>query len=555
MSKPKFNPNLPYEAAKPKFDPSQPFETAEEVSQLESAIRGIAQGGSLGFVDEITGALEAAMSDKAYAQARDESRKAYEEAQASNPITYGAGEIGGAIGTAFIPGLNIAKGATLGARAAGAAGLGATAALGSSQADLTKGEYADAAKDTAIGAALGGALQYGGEKYIAPAFKKAGQWVSDSEFGNNTLKKMGKIAANIPEDHTGRYLDNPEVINKAMSREELAENLLDETGVLTQLKEKIGLADSFAWNELDQNTVISKSALLDGAAETLQKKILDPKGALSRTNGFGSSYDKLSAINGELDKISAAFGDNLSEADLKSIVQDISKKAYSDAGSPKYTHSAEGLRDLAEYFNGSLKGGNKEYEKLMVPVANMTKLSKDLERNFINKQDPGSYDKFLSKLNRWNGADESSSMKSGLKLADKLNGTSLSDDINNTLANESFSKGDTQGSRKTLFGTVVGGGIGTLVGGPVGTVIGGALGAGVGQVGDKYAGVIFKQILNGKIAADKGIQQIAPRMGKFAQPLMDAAKRGNTSLAATHFILQQTQPEYRKMIQDMDKGE
>lgn len=526
--------------------------TSSDKSALESGLRGAAQGISMGFGDEITGALESTFTDKTYAQARDESRKAYQEAQDANPITYGAGEIGGAIGSAFIPGLNIAKGATLGARAAGAAALGATAGLGMSEADLTKGDYVGAAKDTAIGGALGGALQYGGEKYIAPALKGAANYMSESEFGNSALKKLGKVMANAPEEHTERYLKNPEAVNNSFSREELAQNLLDEGGSIEQLREKVKLADHFAWKELDENTVIPKAELLDDTFDILKKQILNPKDNLSAIDGVGASSDKLRAITSEMDKIKGAYGDMISEADMKSIIQNLRNKAYSEAGSPKYTHSSEGLRMLAGHLDEMLKGTNKPYEELMVPVANMTKLGKDIERNYINKQDPESYDRFFQKLNKWNSADEASQIKSTMRDSDLFNGTSMYDDINNTLAKETFSKSDTQGSRKTMFGTVIGGAVGTIAGGPAGGVIGSAFGAGVGQVGDKYAGSLFKQILNGKIAADKGIESIAPYIGKYAKPLMEAAKRGNNSLAATHFLLQQTDPNYRKLMKDTE---
>lgn len=36
--------------------------------------------------------------------------------------------------------------------------------------------------------------------------------------------------------------------------------------------------------------------------------------------------------------------------------------------------------------------------------------------------------------------------------------------------------------------------------------------------------------------------------GKFAKPLQEAAARGGNALAATHFVLQQTQPEYRQLV-------
>lgn len=557
MSKPKFNPNQPFEVVgKPKFDPSQPFEEVSkpDISELESGIRGAAQGASFGFSDELTAMLESALTDKTYEQSRDESRAAYKQAQEENPISYGAGEIGGAIGTAFIPGLgvlNAGKAATFAGRAGLAAVQGGLTGAGLSEEEDVSG----IAKDTAIGAATGAAMQGIGEKVIAPAAKYVGGKISNAfssadDMANAALKKSGKFLANVPEEYTDRYIKNPDAVNKAMSREDLAQSLMDETGAMQQLREKLSLDDAIAWNELDENTVIPKSDLLDSLATNLKNSILNEHDSLSRTSGFGSSLQKLNAIEKELDNINNAYGSHLSESDLKSIVQDIRKVAYSYEGSPKYTHQGEGLRDLANYVDLFLKGGNKDYESLMEPVADKTRLLKDLERNFINKQDPASFDKFMQKLSKWQSADPASSMKKSIQRVDQITGTSMADDISNTLAKEAFSKGDTNGSRKTLFGTVVGGGAGSLMGGPVGGVVGGMIGGAAGQVGDKYAGAVFKQVLNGKIAIDKALPVIAPKLGKFAAPITEAAKRGPKALAATHFLLMQRHPEYREVMKD-----
>lgn len=132
---------------------------------LESGARGLAQGASLGFADEISGAAESLFTDKPYAQARDESRANFKRAEEANPMTYGAGQIGGAVGTAFVPGMQ-------GAGLAKLAGMGAAAGLGISEADLTQGDVMGAARDTAIGAGTGlaaGAIAKGASSLIGSA--------------------------------------------------------------------------------------------------------------------------------------------------------------------------------------------------------------------------------------------------------------------------------------------------------------------------------------------------------------------------------------------------
>ena len=93
----------------------------------ESFVRGAAQGASLGFADEITGALRSAFSTKSYQQARDESRAAYKAAEEANPMAYFAGNVTGGLASIFVPGGGIAKAATVGGRNAAGAAMGGEA--------------------------------------------------------------------------------------------------------------------------------------------------------------------------------------------------------------------------------------------------------------------------------------------------------------------------------------------------------------------------------------------------------------------------------------------
>lgn len=52
------------------------------------------------------------------------------------------------------------------------------------------------------------------------------------------------------------------------------------------------------------------------------------------------------------------------------------------------------------------------------------------------------------------------------------------------------------------------------------------------------------------------ILRSAPEMlGKYARPLVSAMERGGSSLGATHYVLQSTDPEYRKMLDEMQGQE
>ncbi len=189
------------------FDWNQ-FQDAEKEaakpSQLESGLRGLAQGAGMGFADEITGGLESAagslglVPDKTYEQARDESRANYHAAQEANPGTYGAGQIGGSLATLAIPGVGAAKGAGLLANAGRAALQGGAMGLGESEAKDLSG----LARDTATGATVGGAL--GGLSHgvgsavntLAPKFANVAEGAKNfvNENGARIAKKVGDVA-------------------------------------------------------------------------------------------------------------------------------------------------------------------------------------------------------------------------------------------------------------------------------------------------------------------------------------------------------------------------
>jgi len=201
------------------LDPSD-VKKVDKAGILETALRGISQSVTLGFGDEIQAAIESALTDKTYVQSRDESRMNNAAARNENPLTYAAGELAGGVATAFAPGLNLAKGATMAARVGKAAALGGVYGLGNSTADLTKGEVKEAAVDTATGAALGGALQYGGEKIVEGA-KKAVKPISEY-FKDFAEKRAVKSAGAMLKDF--RSLDGkPGGVN------EFGRALLDET--------------------------------------------------------------------------------------------------------------------------------------------------------------------------------------------------------------------------------------------------------------------------------------------------------------------------------------
>lgn len=209
------------------------------------AVRGVAQGATLGFADELTGAGEAAY-DKAkglvtgeetpsfhdlYRKHQLESQTAYEDAKKRSPYAYGAGNIAGMVGTGLATGGGLAAGTEgLGAglvRAAGqGAALGGLQAAGESQGNLDDAEGTKKlATDTAVGGATGavlGPVVHGaveGVKGLAGYFGKAPmlqQMLAAKNLGNagasvnrssGAFDKLSGITQDNAKNLGGKFLD------------------------------------------------------------------------------------------------------------------------------------------------------------------------------------------------------------------------------------------------------------------------------------------------------------------------------------------------------------
>lgn len=207
-----------FNAPIPQSKPIQPeeqavldaFNSPSGPSQIEAALRGGAQGASLGFSDELTGAglsIPTALNPSelakqntgnvlqdllsVYRSKRDEQRAADVAAKEAFPKTYLGGEIVGSGATAFVPGLNAINSVK------GMTALGGLAGLGSSTADLTRPSQEtlqNIANDASLGAAIGGTIG-GGFKLLG----KGKELLSDIPLMKQIGKayKAGKAGENI----------------------------------------------------------------------------------------------------------------------------------------------------------------------------------------------------------------------------------------------------------------------------------------------------------------------------------------------------------------------
>jgi hypothetical protein len=182
---------------------SSPKSSDIQMGQGEALMRALEQGGTLGFGDELNGALETGVNKltgkdagmdmmDAYRKHRDESRAAMDAGEEQYPKTSFVGNLAGGLAPALATmGGSLPEQGMLALAKTGAK-YGAAQALGNSTADLTQndmGQVGQAAKDTAIGGALGAGL--------APVADVVGQKIMDPL--GKLLGGIGSAASTIAD--------------------------------------------------------------------------------------------------------------------------------------------------------------------------------------------------------------------------------------------------------------------------------------------------------------------------------------------------------------------
>lgn len=319
-------------------------------SELESGGQGALQGATLGFSDEIGGALGAGMEKLAgnpdkksledlYKEYRDFQRSRNDQAQKDNPKSYLAGNVAGAIGSSALAPM-LAPTTIPGAMAVGAA-----TGLGTSNADTLKG----AAIDTTLGAGLGlggglaakgltkvlnpEALEAAGSKAISASagikpskelttqfVRQGDHWVKQE--GSNIIRGIGKTAseegaapltggASNAYDKTIEALDNN--YNKLNPVLESTQQKLNE-----QLPESIEQAGSIGQKAAD---------FLDNFKSDLQTNPDAPQIIESLNKKYGPYLEQLDQADGNLSQLNS----------LKKGLQDkavqLNKAAYDNPAS------------------------------------------------------------------------------------------------------------------------------------------------------------------------------------------------------------------------------
>lgn len=516
-----------------------------DISRMESLGRGASQGATLGFQDELSPIIERAYAKlfgdqatkdlyktKSYEDLRNSYRGQNEEAQKANPGTYlggqllgmtplnlatgGQGVLGQAAGSAAIAGANTAGEATdnndLGLKVAKSAGLGGLFGLGGALAGK------------AIGAGSTAASQYLGNK--AEDFS--------NQFALRSLgtrkKFIDKLLGSGQAEDLAQLVKKENIVTPTSSFEDIADKL---KSALKQRGSQIGAIDQTA-DQFIQD--LSKSN--PQAAEALQ----------TTKSGLANSLK-----NDVVNPISETPGRVADSKNLNNYLEnELSLKKYNTIEGPNEIPqpnndplSISNLRD----FKGNIRDKVNYYGNALNKDAGNQSAFSDLSNAVENKI--GNALKGVQDAGVPNLLDQYAPLKKDYGLLSQ--GRNLIEDkLGRLQANRWFSPTDSIA------------GIGGFVEGQrEGNSLPESLAKGAGFVAlNKFGRAYGNQI------ASKGFEHAATTIDKitnalssnpqilgsnYARVLSQAAAKGPTDLAVSHYVLQQTDPEYRKRIDDLNK--
>jgi hypothetical protein len=240
------------------------------------------QGGSFGLINDVYGARKA-LQDKIMGEAgdasfsdlmdkyRSEANDYQDRARQQNPGSYLSGEIPASVATSFIPGLNVAKGASMTAKIGRAAAQGGLTGVGYSE-----GSGADRIEDGVTGAGIGSGIEasMGPLGKVANMVRRMFPGMPDSQTNALTAKLAAKLRSKdeaafkeVLSDQTGRRAAREMGPDKVR---QTAVDLSEAISVLPNKPTKIGNAIvTPKGGEVSARSVLS--AMTDWDPKTLKK--------------------------------------------------------------------------------------------------------------------------------------------------------------------------------------------------------------------------------------------------------------------------------------------
>ncbi|HUG49870.1 MAG TPA: hypothetical protein VLZ78_02625 [Terrimesophilobacter sp.] len=332
---------------------------------LASVGRGLVQGASFGFADEIGGAIGSLLSGKSYQEVRDEIRTGDKAAEAAHPLLYGAGQLGGGIATSLIPGVNVAKGATAAQTALNLGAQGAIAGAGASEANTPGGVLTDAAAGGVLGAGVGGLLHHVTTRILENAPRRVvDETVADAMSGSRA-KDAKVLARSLNHDEVEReaeelflgkraageadYKPVADAIRKAQASGEPAA-LADALERSKAYVQKLDETTAPAWGELDK--AVAKAGGAGGIRPGSVINDLDD--AIQKAGASLGDASETKVLTSVRDQLQRAWSTTTGEQ-AAAAIGEAAPRLAARLGEEEGALTAQRVREIAEEVAGSDK--------------------------------------------------------------------------------------------------------------------------------------------------------------------------------------------------------
>jgi hypothetical protein len=411
------------------------------------------------------------------------------------------------------------------------------AGLGTSSADLTEGDIANAAEDVGAGALTGATTDL--------AFRGAGKALKAAT-PKNAAKKLANVVLNTPEEITDLYITNKKGVLEAPRRFELAREYED---VLENLKKQVISGSK------ESRETLSKEGLkiTKGEVQEIAKKLGDdleksfegvyddPQkvAALKYLRKFQEDWKATPAKAADI-----AFGPPRSEVSanrLKDTLQSIDRSTDFETAPGQFSRIDDNVKkELRANIDELLKGRSPAYKEQMKAVASDAEL---LNRGSEVAKSPQALSNVLRRVETDQyGAGQIPAET--IRDVDARMGSSILERAKLSNAKEQFDKSVTNGSMNVnKFSNMV-----RDV--PVLKYAGPLIGASV----DKYGRKITMQAVDAAEAIERNWKQ-NPSVQSIKQqlnPITEFAKKGDPTAIVTFQILQEKNPELIKLLEQKE---
>jgi hypothetical protein len=492
------------------------FEAAGQY--VDPVLAGASQGTTLGFGDELQGVAEGLASKAkggsfgdAYREGRDSSRAYNQAQQKASPLLYGGAEFAGAAALP-VPG---GAGKTLGAKLLRAGvqggGLGGLMAAGSSDADLTRGEVGEFAKDVAVGTGTGAGvgtalgLVGAGASKLTPLLREYLGGVADRAAVKGAGPDLADMRGVVRKgegsvEQLGRDMRELGVTSFGASRKDIANRaqaVVDAKGKeIGSLVQK--LDDILAGSNSAANATQAGGFNPTRAADRIEKELIEP---LRDVPAYDGVVEQLQA---QADRFRGMGDKNLPYSKAQKI-----KQGYD------------------EFLN---------YDKEQTPLKEQMKRLRGVVGDEIlsnaEKLSPEDAAK-LRAANRTYGQMSDA--------ADMAAGRLQREATNRYVSPSDYGAGGVAGLISTTAAHAGGhGGLGSMLLGLGGAAAGGA----ANHLARTHGQQMVSAIVGG---LENALAENPNAFGKFSGVLLDAARKGPEALAAAHFVLSKNYPEYAAM--------